>query len=149
MCSSAASRWPTRRSPNVPLVGSHENPGKPRRSASPNLDCIWIAASNGVDASGSFTRESYDAAALIALAMAAGGEASSTAVAENVLAVANAPGEPILPGELGKAMEILANGGEIDYVGATNVELIGPGEAAGTYREYTVTGGDYETVQFR
>jgi len=66
-----------------------------------------------------------------------------------VLAVANAPGEEILPGELGRGLEILAEGGEIDYVGATNVELIGPGEAAGTYREYTVTDGDYETVQFR
>ena len=108
-----------------------------------------LAEAAGVNGESSFTRESYDAAALIALAMMAGGEATSKAVAENVINVANAPGEKILPGELGKAFEILANGGEIDYVGATNVELIGPGEAAGTYREYTVTGGAYETVQFR
>jgi len=81
--------------------------------------------------------------------MEAGGAADSATIAENVLAVANAPGEEILPGELGRGLEILAEGGEIDYVGATNVELIGPGEAAGTYREYTVTDGDYETVQFR
>ncbi len=66
-----------------------------------------------------------------------------------MLEVANAPGEPILPGELGKALEILAAGGDVDYVGATNVELIGPGEAAGTYREYTIENGDYDTVQFR
>ncbi len=46
-------------------------------------------------------------------------------------------------------MEILAAGGEIDYVGATAVELIGPGEAAGTYRHYSVTGSDYETVEFK
>ena len=108
-----------------------------------------ITDAAGVNGESSFTRESYDAAALIALAMMAGGEATSAAVAANVLAVANAPGEPILPGELGKALEILANGGEVDYVGATNVELIGPGEAAGSYREYVVTGSDYETVQFR
>ena len=57
--------------------------------------------------------------------------------------------EPILPGELGKALEILANGGDIDYVGATNVELIGPGEAAGTYREYVITGSAYETENIR
>ena len=63
--------------------------------------------------------------------------------------VANAPGEKILPGELGKAIEILKNGGDIDYVGATNVELIGSGEAAGTYREYEVVDGEYKTVQFR
>ena len=108
-----------------------------------------VTEAAGINGDSSFTRESYDAAALIALAMMAGGEATSEAVAANVLNVANAPGEPILPGELGKALEILANGGEIDYVGATNVELIGPGEAAGTYREYTVTDGDYETVTFR
>jgi len=108
-----------------------------------------ITEAAAINGDSSFTRESYDAAALIALAMQAGGEATSAAVKANLMDVANAPGEPILPGELSKALEILANGGEIDYVGATNVELIGPGEAAGTYREYTVTDSDYETVQFR
>jgi branched-chain amino acid transport system substrate-binding protein len=108
-----------------------------------------ITGAAGVNGDSSFTRESYDAAALLALAIQAGGSADSASIAENVLAVANAPGEPILPGELGRALEILAEGGDIDYVGATNVELIGPGEAAGTYREYTITDGDYETVQFR
>ena len=106
-------------------------------------------AAAGVNGDSSFTRESYDAGALIALAMQAGGEATREAVAANLLAVANGPGEPILPGELAKGLEILKNGGEVDYVGATNVELIGPGEAAGTYREYEIKGGAYETVQFR
>ncbi|SLN12981.1 ABC transporter substrate-binding protein [Roseisalinus antarcticus] len=110
---------------------------------------VEITSAAGINGDSSFTRESYDAAALLALAMMAGGEATPSVIAENVLAVANAPGEPILPGELGKALEILASGGDVDYVGATNVELIGPGEAAGTYREYTVTDSDYVTVQFR
>ncbi|WP_425050608.1 ABC transporter substrate-binding protein [Psychromarinibacter sp. S121] len=108
-----------------------------------------ITEAAGINGESSFTRESYDAAALLALAMAAGGEATSAAAAANLLDVANAPGEPILPGELAKALEILAEGGEIDYVGATNVELIGPGEAAGTYREYMVEGSAYSTVEFR
>lgn len=106
-------------------------------------------AAAGVEGNSSFTRESYDAAALIALAMQAGGDATRETVAANLLAVANGPGEEILPGELAKGLEILANGGEVDYVGATNVELIGPGEAAGTYREYEVKDGAYETVTFR
>ncbi len=108
-----------------------------------------VTAAAGVNGESSFTRESYDAAALIALAMQAGGEATREAVAANLLAVANAPGEKILPGELAKGLEILKNGGQVDYVGATNVELIGPGEAAGTYREYEVKDGAYSTVQFR
>lgn len=107
-----------------------------------------LAEEAGVNGESSFTRESYDAAALIALAMMAGGEATSAAVAENLMDVANAPGEPILPGELGRALEILAEGGDVDYVGASNVELIGPGEASGTYREYNVTDGTQETVKF-
>lgn len=108
-----------------------------------------IATDAGINAEGSYTRESYDAAALIALAMMKGGEASSAAVAANVMDVANAPGEEILPGELGKAMEILADGGDIDYVGATNVELVGEGEAAGTYRYYEIEDGEFSTVSFK
>lgn len=110
---------------------------------------VKVTEAAGVNGDSSFTRESYDAGALIALAMQAGGSADRASVAANLLSVANAPGEKILPGELGKALEILAGGGEVDYVGATNVELIGPGEAAGTYREYEVKAGAYETIKFR
>jgi branched-chain amino acid transport system substrate-binding protein len=46
-------------------------------------------------------------------------------------------------------LEILAAGGDIDYVGASGVELVGPGEAAGNYREITINGGKIETVKFR
>ncbi len=109
---------------------------------------IAFAKAGGVDPDGSFRRESYDAAALIALAIQKAGATDGASIAANMLAVANAPGEQILPGELGKALEILKNGGDVDYVGATNVELIGPGEAAGYYREYEVVGGAYETVRF-
>jgi branched-chain amino acid transport system substrate-binding protein len=109
---------------------------------------IAFANAGGVDPDGSFRRESYDAAALIALAIQKGGATDGATIAANMLAVANAPGEQILPGELGKALEILKDGGDVDYVGATNVELIGPGEAAGYYREYEVKGGAYETIRF-
>jgi branched-chain amino acid transport system substrate-binding protein len=56
-------------------------------------------------------------------------------------------GQPILPGELAKALEMIANGGDIDYVGASAVELIGPGESAGNYREFEIKDGKIETVQ--
>ncbi|GAB5507140.1 MAG: ABC transporter substrate-binding protein [Rhizobiaceae bacterium] len=110
---------------------------------------VATAEAGGVDPDGSFRRESYDAAALIALAMQAAGSTDRAAIKDHVLNVANAPGEKILPGQLGKALELLKAGQDVDYVGATNVELIGPGEAAGTYREYVVEGGEYKTVQFR
>lgn len=106
-----------------------------------------LGAANNVVTASSFTGESYDAAALLALAAQAAGEATPEGIAANILNVANAPGEEILPGQLARALEILAEGGEINYVGATDVELIGPGEAAGTYREYVVEGGQFVTLQ--
>jgi len=98
---------------------------------------------------GPFVGESYDAAALIMLAMQAAGSTDSADFAGKVLDVANAPGEKIYPGELAKGMKILAGGGEIDYVGASAVELIGGGESAGSYREIVVEGAKNKTVGYR
>jgi branched-chain amino acid transport system substrate-binding protein len=63
--------------------------------------------------------------------------------------VANAPGEKIFPGELAKGLKILAEGGQIDYVGASDLELIKPGESAGNYREIKIEGGKIVTVGYR
>lgn len=98
---------------------------------------------------GPYVAESYDAAALIMLAMQAAGSSDSAKLKEKIVDVANAPGEKIYPGELAKALKILADGGEVDYVGATAVELIGAGESAGNYREILVDDGKNTTVKFR
>jgi len=96
-----------------------------------------------------FAPESYDAAALIMLAMQAAGSSDPADYKGKVMDVANAPGEKINAGELAKGLEILAADGDIDYVGASGVELVGPGEAAGNYREVVIEGGKLTTVQFR
>ncbi|WP_204114244.1 ABC transporter substrate-binding protein [Shimia biformata] len=101
------------------------------------------------DSTSPFTPESYDAAALILLAMQAAGSVEPGDYKAKVMDVANAPGEKIYPGELAKALEILANGGEVDYVGATAVELIGGGESAGNYRQIHVEGGKITTTKYR
>lgn len=98
---------------------------------------------------GPYVAESYDAAALLMLAMQAAGSSDSAKLKDKVVDVANAPGEKIYPGELAKALKILADGGDVDYVGATDVELIGAGESAGNYREISVDGGQNTTVKFR
>jgi branched-chain amino acid transport system substrate-binding protein len=100
-------------------------------------------------ASQPFVSESYDAAALILLAMQAAGSTESGALKDHVMAVANAPGEQIFPGELAKGLGILADGGEIDYVGASAVELVGAGESAGNYRQIEVQDEALVTVRFR
>ncbi|MEM6759579.1 MAG: ABC transporter substrate-binding protein [Pseudomonadota bacterium] len=101
------------------------------------------------DATSPFTPESYDAAALIMLAMQAAGSKSADDFKGKVMDVANAPGEQIFPGELAKGLQILADGGDIDYVGATAVELIGAGESAGNYRQIVVDGGAITTAKYR
>ncbi|MDO5704757.1 MAG: ABC transporter substrate-binding protein [Paracoccus sp. (in: a-proteobacteria)] len=103
----------------------------------------------GFNPEGAYSAESYDAAALILLAMQAAGSSDPAEFKGKVMDVANAPGEQILPGELAKGLELLAAGQDIDYVGASSVELVEPGESAGTFRETTIKDGKLETVGFR
>ena len=72
---------------------------------------LGLAEAAGFDGTGAFSPESYDAAALIMLSMAAAGSSASADFKDEVMNVANAPGEEIFPGELAKAIEILAGGG--------------------------------------
>lgn len=110
-----------------------------------------VTAASGMDFEPTtpFAPESYDAAALILLAMQAAGSSDPNVYKDKVEMVANAPGEQIQAGELAKGLEILANGGDIDFVGSTGVELVGPGEAAGLFREVLIEGGEDKTVTFR
>jgi branched-chain amino acid transport system substrate-binding protein len=96
-----------------------------------------------------FSAESYDAAALIMLAMQSADSKDPSDYKDHVMDVANAPGIEIFPGELGKALELLKAGEEIDYVGASAVELIGPGESAGNYRQVTFENGELKVVKYR
>jgi branched-chain amino acid transport system substrate-binding protein len=110
---------------------------------------IEMATAAGFDAASPYTMESYDAAALFVLAMQAAGSTDPRVYKDKMLEVANAPGEKIYPGEIAKALQILKDGGDVDFEGASAVELIGPGESAGRYKEFVVKGGKYETVKFR
>ncbi len=115
----------------------------------PGMKILGDSAAGAFDVNSPYTPESYDAAALIMLAMQAAKSSKSTDFAPKIMDVANAPGEQIFPGELAKGLELIAAGTDIDYVGASNVELIGPGESAGNYREIEVKAGKIETVKFR
>ena len=108
-----------------------------------------LGDANGFDGSSPYTPESYDAAALFMLAMQAAGSSDPADYVSEILNVANAPGELIFPGELAKGLQILADGGEIDYSGGSDVELIGPGESGGTYREIEVIDGKIVTIRYR
>ncbi len=67
-----------------------------------------LATAAGFDGTSAFAPESYDAAALIMMAMHKAGSANSADWAPTVMDLANAPGEQIFPGELAKALELIA-----------------------------------------
>ena len=108
-----------------------------------------VAKTSGIDSSGPYTGESYDAAALIVLAMQAGNSADRASIAKNVMDVANAPGTKIYPGELKKGLYLLAEGKKINYEGATGVNFTDVGEAEGSFLEKEISGGKFETAKQR
>ena len=125
-------------------TGQHPGTDSPGAAAVADM-----GKANGFDGTSPFAPESYDAAALLILAMQAAGSSASADLKDKVMEVANAPGEKIYPGELAKALKILADGGDVDYVGGSAVELIGPGESAGNYRQIEISGGKIATVRYR
>ncbi len=81
------------------------------------------------------------------LAMQAAGSTDRAAIQSKMSMVANAPGKKIGPGELAKALKIIAAGGDVDYQGATNVEFNDVGEVFGSYKELEVSDGKWNTVK--
>ena len=110
---------------------------------------LALAEANGMNGDGPFRAQSYDAAALLMLGIQAAGSADRAAIQSKMTAVANAPGEKIAVGELAKGLKILADGGDVDYVGATNVEFNAVGEVLGSYKELEVRDGKFETIRVR
>lgn len=107
----------------------------------------------GFDGTSAYSPESYDAAALIILAMQAAKSTDPKVYKDKVMEIANGPadgsGEKIYPGDIAKALELIAAGKAVDYEGATAVTLIGPGESAGRYRLIEVQDGKNATVGWK
>jgi len=106
------------------------------------------AESNGVNPS-VYVGESYDAAALIVLAMALGKSDDSATVAANIMSVANGPGTKIYAGELAKGLELASAGFAVDYDGATDVNFTDVGEAFGAFIEKGIEGGAFTDASQR
>ena len=128
-----------------PLNGSVATaPGSDSPNAKKFAD---MAKAAGFKGSAPFVAEAYDAAALLILAAQAAGSTDRAAIQSRIMGVANAPGEQIGPGELGKALKLIAAGKAVNYEGATNVELNAVGDPSGTYKEYEVKGGAFTVVK--
>ncbi|WP_299838821.1 ABC transporter substrate-binding protein [uncultured Paracoccus sp.] len=107
-----------------------------------------MATAAGFDPTSPYAGEAYDAAALMLLAMEAAKSSDPSVYKDKITEVANAPGEKILPGELAKGLELLAAGTDIDYDGASSVELIGNGESGGSFRETVMKDGKLDVVGY-
>ena len=99
--------------------------------------------------SGPYGPESYDGAALIMLAMEKSKSTKSNVFKNSIMDIANAPGEKIFPGELGKALSLIKAGKDIDYVGATALELVGNGESSGSFAEILIENQKTNKVSYR
>ncbi|MFB6361204.1 MAG: amino acid ABC transporter substrate-binding protein, partial [Halobacteriales archaeon] len=67
-----------------------------------------------------FAPHAYDAMFLMALAMHKAGEASGTAIAQNIRSVSRGDGDVVTVGQFSQATDILDNGGSLNYQGASS-----------------------------
>ena len=119
-------------------------------SSTKNINSFYkIAKKNNIDTSGPFIGESYDAAAILILALQEKNFKSDNNLSKNIMSVSNSPGTKIYPGEIAKGLKLLKKGKKIDYEGATNVEFNVNGDAFGTFLEKEVSKGKFRTRQQR
>ena len=108
-------------------------------SNSKNINSFYkIAKKNNIDTSGPFIGESYDAAAILILALQEKNFKQNNSLSKNIMSVSNSPGTKIYPGEIAKGLKLLKKGKKINYEGATGVSFNELGEAEGSYLEQEV-----------
>lgn len=106
-----------------------------------------LASDAGLDPAAVYAPQAYDAAFLLALAIEKNGSADREGLSDALRAVASAPGEPILPGEWEKAKQLIAEGTDIDYVGAGgDLDFDDAGDVDGVIVELTVEDGSFVEV---
>ncbi|ERN40083.1 ABC-type branched-chain amino acid transporter (periplasmic) [Rubidibacter lacunae KORDI 51-2] len=109
-----------------------------------SLTTLW-AEDTGKELT-AFVPHSWDAAILLMLAAQAAGENTGPGIQANLQAVANEPGQEV--SDVCEAMELLRNGEEINYQGASgDIELDDNGDTVGAYDVWTVSeDGSLETI---
>lgn len=102
-----------------------------------------------VNSKSPFTKQAYDAAAVLVLANAAAGENDGAAVRDEMRAVTNEGDETITAGNLIEGIEMAASGTEINYQGVADViEFDDNGDqATATYDLFEYDSDGYEVVE--
>ena len=110
---------------------------------------INLAQASGIDPASPYTGESYDAAAIIILSNFAKIYSKDSSINKLMYSVANKPGIKIFPGEIKKAINILKEGKNINYEGATGVEFDRVGDTLGSYLEVEFNKGKLKSKKLR
>jgi branched-chain amino acid transport system substrate-binding protein len=119
--------------------GTAENPGSETFAR--------LATDAGLDPNATFGAQGYDAAFLLALAIEKAGSADREGISAALREVANEPGEVILPGEWEKAKQLIADGQDINYEGASgSLEFDENGDVPGVIERLVIQGDAIETV---
>ena len=92
----------------------------PESAASAAWEAAWIAEYGALPVL-AYVKEAYDAAVALALAAQAAGRVDGAAIRDRLRAVGGSPGAIVIAGPRGvaDALHILADGGEVDYEGAS------------------------------
>ena len=116
-------------------------PGAPGTPSQETFKELYASKLDG-DPSDIFISEAFDAAAILALAIAEAGSEDGDDIKAAMRKVANAPGEKVGPGDLGRAVELISQGQDIDYVGAAGEqEFDENGDVLNTIEIWKIEGG--------
>ena len=94
------------------------SPGAPASSGVEAFRRLYADRTDG-DPSASLITEAFDAAAVLALAIEKAGSDDPVAVRDALRQVANPPGEIVGPADIAKALELVREGMDVNYVGAS------------------------------
>ncbi len=115
--------------------------------ASTDAFASWkaVAEAAGVPPSDPFVPNAYDATFMMALAIEKAGSADPKLIPAALRAIANGPGEIVLPGEWAKAKALIAAGKDIRYVGGSGPQDFDEnGDVAGNFSKSVVKDGKWE-----
>jgi len=93
-----------------------------------------------------FIDTAYDATYVLALAAQAAGSTDPKALRDELRHVANPPGEEVLPGEWSKALDLLEQGEDINYSGASGpIDFDDNGDVGGSFAHWVIRDGEIQT----
>ena len=89
-----------------------------------------------------YTPHSYDALALLCMAIEAAGKYDGTAIRDSIRKVSNPPGDVVTVGQLGQALAAIRAGKDVNYEGASgSVDLDAAGEPVGPVGTWQIVNG--------